>query len=198
MRRCPVRGSLGVYVLDALDPSEHESVARHLARCRGCRHEVERIASLPALLERVPLCQAEGLVSAPASRRPAQGRAMTGTVGVALLLVLAAGALLGAGVLRAGASVSAANPATEARMTADTAALPWGTRIVLRLSGVAPGERCRLVARAADGRVEEAARWQATYRGYASVEATTSIPATDLAELSVITVSGRRLVRAEM
>jgi hypothetical protein len=51
-----VREELGAYVLDALEPSERESVAQHLARCPACAAEYGRLAGLPALLS-----HAEGL-----------------------------------------------------------------------------------------------------------------------------------------
>ncbi|MGH2947578.1 MAG: zf-HC2 domain-containing protein, partial [Solirubrobacteraceae bacterium] len=62
---CPVRRSLGVYVLDALEPAERDVVDLHLARCGECRRELERIASLPELLARLPLVEAERLAPAP-------------------------------------------------------------------------------------------------------------------------------------
>jgi hypothetical protein len=73
--------------------------------------------------------------------------------------------------------------------------VPAGTRLVLRLAGVPAGERCRLVARAADGRSEVVARWRATYAGGATVAATTTIAPRDLSELSVIAEGGTRLLR---
>ncbi|MGH2948822.1 MAG: hypothetical protein ACRDPC_21635, partial [Solirubrobacteraceae bacterium] len=132
--------------------------------------------------------------------RPPRG-GMVAALCVALLLVLAIGVDLGRDVLRSGpapATVSAWNAETDVRMAAEVAALPWGSRIELRLDGVAPGERCRLIARGAGGRAEVAARWRATYAGTASVQATTSIPAGDLSELSVVAGDGRLLTRVSI
>jgi hypothetical protein len=47
------RTSLGVYVLDALDPEERAVVDAHLATCAGCRAELADIEDLPALLATV-------------------------------------------------------------------------------------------------------------------------------------------------
>jgi hypothetical protein len=47
------RGSLGVYVLGAIDPAERGLVDAHLATCRDCRDELAGLAGLPALLARV-------------------------------------------------------------------------------------------------------------------------------------------------
>jgi hypothetical protein len=66
------------------------------------------------------------------------------------------------------------------------------------MSGAAPGERCRLVARARDGRTEIAATWWTTYGGSAEVTGAAAIPAAELAALDVVTVQGRRLVHVRM
>jgi anti-sigma factor RsiW len=63
---CAVARSLGVYVLDALDAAERESVARHVERCPHCRRELEAMAPLPALLASVPI--AAGARATPAAR----------------------------------------------------------------------------------------------------------------------------------
>jgi Putative zinc-finger len=47
------RGSLGVYVLGAIDPAERGLVDAHLSSCRDCRDELAGLAGLPALLARV-------------------------------------------------------------------------------------------------------------------------------------------------
>jgi anti-sigma factor RsiW len=51
-----VRDELGAYVLGALEPSERDAVALHLANCRECAAEHARLAGLPELL-----AYAEGL-----------------------------------------------------------------------------------------------------------------------------------------
>jgi anti-sigma factor RsiW len=45
-----VRDELGAYVLGALEPSERDAVALHLARCPECAAEHARLAGLPQLL----------------------------------------------------------------------------------------------------------------------------------------------------
>jgi hypothetical protein len=49
-----IRQLLGVYVLGAIDPAERSQVDAHLAGCAECREELAGLASLPALLGRVP------------------------------------------------------------------------------------------------------------------------------------------------
>ena len=185
--RCSVRSSLGAFLLGALDPDEHDAVARHVATCPDCRREVERMAALPDLLARVG---APTLADPPSLRR----RGLDGALCLALLLALAAGALLGRDALRE--EVHAANRATHVRMTAEISRMPRGAGVELYLSGVPEREQCRLVVRSADGRSEVISRWRASYEGRATVEAATSIPPGELAELSVVTDDGRMLVRA--
>jgi hypothetical protein len=200
--RCSVRSSLGAYLLDALEPAERDAVARHLEGCAPCRRELERMAALPALLAIVPVREAQRLSPAPhPPTRPLDrvlaaaggSRPMNAAVWLALVVVLGVGALLGRSALDE--TVRAADRGTGVRMTAEIARLPWGAGVQMRLAGVAPGERCRLVV-AAGGRSEVAARWEAGYAGDAAVYATTSIPAADVDQLAVITDDGRVLLRA--
>jgi hypothetical protein len=198
--RCAVRRSLGVFVLGALEPAERADVARHVAHCAGCRRELERIAPLRALLADVSRAEVERLAAIPAAP-PAPPRRATAVLCVAMLLILAAGAQLGREALRdpaAPVTVTAWDPATDVRIEAAITGDEWGARMELELTGVAPGERCRLIVRAADGRTEVVSRWRATYAGAAAVRATTSIPAHDVAELWVVTDDGRRLTRASI
>ncbi len=56
-----IRPSLGVYVLGAIDPAERSRVDMHLSTCPECREELAGLASLPALLRRVPVAEAQEL-----------------------------------------------------------------------------------------------------------------------------------------
>jgi hypothetical protein len=58
------RTSLGVYVLDALDPEDRAVVDAHLATCAGCRAELAHIEDLPALLATVSAEEAVALGAA--------------------------------------------------------------------------------------------------------------------------------------
>ena len=89
---------------------------------------------------------------------------------------------------------AAADAGTGVRAAVDVAPRPSGTALTLRLRGVTPGERCRLVVLGRDGRSEVAATWQATYLGTADVTGSTAIPKADVAAIDVVTSAGRRLV----
>jgi hypothetical protein len=108
-----VREELGGYVLGALEPVERDAVAAHVAGCRECAAEHERLAALPPLLERAegleipapPAAVEERLLDRVASehrgRRPRRSRrrAAAGlTRGRAMAAGALAGALLGAAV----------------------------------------------------------------------------------------------------
>ena len=85
-------------------------------------------------------------------------------------------------------------------MTATIAVRPVrsGSRLIVRMRGAAPGERCRLVARSRDGHTDVAATWQATYRGGAAVTGSAAIAPADLASVDVVTAGGHRLVRVTL
>jgi anti-sigma-K factor RskA len=51
---CPTHGQLvGGYALGALEPEEMEEMRRHVAVCPHCGSEIDRLAALPALLDRI-------------------------------------------------------------------------------------------------------------------------------------------------
>ncbi len=86
-------------------------------------------------------------------------------------------------------------PAPRARAEVSMVARDGGTGLHLTLSGAPKHGWCSLVARAADGRSEIAATWPADGFGRVEVSGSTAIPAAQLSELSVVTDTGRRLVR---
>jgi Putative zinc-finger len=197
---CLMENYLGAYVLDALEPAETEDVRRHLAGCPGCSETVRSLEWIPGVLAAVPLQEIDALdrpvlldgLLAKARRQRRTRR-----------LALAAAAVVLA--VAGGVSVPLLTPdesapvvrASNAGVTAEVSltARGEGTALGLKLSGVAPGERCSLVARARDGRTETAATWVATYTGTADLSGTTAIPRAQLTALDVVTEDGRLLVR---
>ncbi len=55
---------LGAYLLGGLEPEEARTFEDHLAKCAECRHELEELESLPALLDAVPAADAVALAVA--------------------------------------------------------------------------------------------------------------------------------------
>jgi len=164
-----IRHELGAYVLDALEPSEREAVAAHLAECPVCAAEYERIAGLPAMLEHAegleipaaPVAVEERLLDQiarehGAARRPrrarrsflprwAHWRALTVT---ALAAGALGGAAVGAGVTAVVLDDDAPSRASYAlRLTGDARASAraelspgrGGTQVHLWVKGLPPG-----------------------------------------------------------
>jgi hypothetical protein len=211
------RLSLGVLVLGVIDPEDRAPLEAHLAGCPRCAAEMAELAVLPGLLHRVdPEVAAFGLPAVPAGFQDrvvsaarvarARRRRRLHTVGAA---VAAAAAVLAAALLIPGlvgnddASRPAAgkpivveqtDPDTAVHARVDLHAADGGTELTMILGGVRPGERCRLVARDADGNRETAATWVATYSGDASVTGTTSFPRDSITDLQVVRADGKLLV----
>jgi hypothetical protein len=208
--------SLGVLVLGAIDPAERPAVEEHLASCPRCTAILAELAPLPGLMHRLDPTQAASPPRVPAPRpelrerlieaaqaaqeQTRQARRRRLVVATAAAAVL--GALLAVGVPRmldrpSGSAVvaSATDPTTDVRAQLSLVAEDTGSQLSLRLTGVAPGERCRLVAVDAQGRHDVAATWVATYDGRASVTGHSGFRPDRIRRLDVVTLSGRMLVQ---
>jgi hypothetical protein len=214
---CPRTVALGAYVLGALEREERSELEAHLESCPVCREELDRLAPLPGLLSRLSVAEAEELAAPepdPAERpAPLEGalaavtrarrrsrvlQVAAAVAALALVVVLAVGdprSREGDGVAPAPLTASAFDARTGVEGVAELGRRPWGTRVRLRLSGVRPGERCRLVARGEGGRTEVAATWRADYLGTADVPGAVAIPPHRLASLHVVGSGDRLLVR---
>jgi hypothetical protein len=210
---CPHITSLGVYVLGAVDDAERELIDDHVGRCAECGRELERLMPLPrylACLAPDDVLRLDDALRAPAGlltrlraavsaehRRLVRQRAVAVA---AVMVTLSAGTVA---VLQSGdrppapapaSRAAAADPRSGVRAAVVVSPRAWGTALSVRMHGAAPGERCRLVVLARDGRSELAATWRATYRGTAEVTGSAAIPRADVAAVDVVTTAGRRLV----
>lgn len=71
---------LGAYLLGGLEPAETALFEEHLAQCAACRRELDELASLPALLDALPVPDAVALGGAAQSiADPAAGGAGSGS-----------------------------------------------------------------------------------------------------------------------
>jgi hypothetical protein len=214
---CPRTIALGAYVLGALEREERNELEAHLDSCPICRDELDRLAPLPGLLARLSVEEAAQLGAPepdPAERpAPLEGalaavtrvrrrsrivRAAAVAAALALAVLLAVGDPLtrdGDGGAPAPLTASAFDARTGVEGVAELSRRPWGTRVQLRLTGVRPGERCRLLARGEGGRAEVAATWRAGYLGTADVPGSVAIPRHRLASLEVVGAGERVLVR---
>jgi hypothetical protein len=211
------RLSLGAYVLGALDPIERAGVDAHLSRCPACRDELAGLAAMPGLLSRVRAedvlepapspspATADRLIGRLRAARRARRRRVGAAAGAVALAAIAAGAIVlgtqdtgGNGESDNVASVSANSASTGVTASLGLRPAPWGTAVRVRLKGVPPNTRCKLIAYSRGGRREVAGTWRATYDGTADVQAATAIPRGQLASFEVTTTGGHRLVRAAL
>lgn len=98
------------------------------------------------------------------------------------------------GIGGSGPATTATDPVTHVALQATLHHRDWGTAVDVRLHGVAPGERCRLLAVDRVGHSEVAASWQASYDGEADLTRATAIPRATLTTLRVVTEDDRQLV----
>jgi hypothetical protein len=212
-----VRTSLGAYALGALDPSEIAVVDAHLTQCPGCRDELAQLADVTGLLALVPPDAAAVLDGAApgtrellprrraatqGGRRTGQRRALAAAVGLAVLMAAALGiaSLTGDGGSRDPGILTthAANSATKVSARAVLHDHRWGTAMTLRLRGVRPHERCRLIVVARDRTRETAATWRANYEGEATAGGATSIQLREIALLQVIADRRGQLIEMQL
>ena len=208
------RLSLGAYVLGALDPVERAAVDAHLSECPSCREELADLAAMPGLLGRVRLedvlepaptpsrAAAGRLIERLRAARRARRRRVAAAVGAVALAAIVAGAVVigteGNGPGNGATPISASNARTGVSAAFGLRPAAWGTAVHVRLRGVPPNTRCKLIAVARDGRREVAGTWRATYEGTADVQGATAIPRARLIAFEVATASGRSLVRASI
>jgi hypothetical protein len=216
-----VRLELGAYLVGAIEPAQRALFSRHLRTCPACRAELSDMAGLPSLLRRVPADTVGRLLdqdlpdAAPGPplstllRRVTALRRRRRIVSIALCISGAAiiGAAAGAGVLvlhgTAGpaAAIAAAwavtvqgtSPVTGAWAGVRYTGQPWGTKLQVSITGVAPGTRCQLLVIGADGRKIAAGGWDLSARQPSAwYSASVPLPAASLRSFEIIT--GRKVL----
>ncbi|MGY2744845.1 zf-HC2 domain-containing protein [Pseudarthrobacter sp. O4] len=66
---------LGAYLLGGLEPADAAAFEQHLESCAVCGQELDELASLPALLDAVPVTEAVALTAVAVAAGPGQARA---------------------------------------------------------------------------------------------------------------------------
>lgn len=107
-----LRPAFGAFVRGGLEPEEFDEVEDHLASCAVCRDEVAGLIGLPALLD----VAAEDPPRAPADLRPRVLRRVRPRRR-GLLLVAAAGLLLGLTIGAVGMPLAQAPPSADLSLT---------------------------------------------------------------------------------
>jgi hypothetical protein len=210
---CPHTIDVAAYVLDALEPQEHQRMHEHLSECPECHADYEEFCTLPPLLSALTpadvddivspaelsqeLCEALIARAAGRRRRLTWSQPLRIAAGAAALVVgVATGAVAISRPQPApdSATVSATDPETHVHTSLTLISRSWGTKIRLHVSGVARDQRCVLLVSAVDGRLDTAATWVADYQGTADVTGVTTIRVGQIRQLDILTTSGRRLV----
>jgi anti-sigma-K factor RskA len=215
--------SLGVYLLGALDSAESAAVEAHLDECADCRKQLDELAGLPSVLERLELADLEPLhasddpsithlppsedlfsrVAAQAEeeatvvRRVRFGRFQKLSAAAAAV-VLAAGVGIGVAESGGGGSVAANVTLTGHKGPVDMRVVltgrSHGTTMHVTVAGVPADEHCRLIAIASDGTRRLAGQWDASYAGWADFNGSTSVPLDQISKLVLRGSNGQRLV----
>jgi anti-sigma factor ChrR (cupin superfamily) len=218
--------SLGVYLVGALEPAERVEVETHLATCAECRHELDQLAALPSLLDRLrlediePMHAAEFPAPEPAIRPTeelfdrvaarardedelAQVRRSRGTrfrllASAAAAVVVLGGVGIGVAELSGGGGSGRGVTVSShgVRMHVTLASEATGTALHVSVSGLPDDEHCTLIAVAKDGSRDVAGQWDATYSGLAQETGSTAIPMGNLAQLILLGTHGQTLVTA--
>ena len=218
-----IKESLGVYVLGALDTAETAEVTAHLHACGSCRVEYSRLAGLPNALALMPaeawepappsdllLGRLLSRLSAEqkADRRAQRRRLVIGSVAAAVTAAVIGG--VSVGLLRNPTDDSAANPGTaqtapswrlsgtsaDGSVWGSVTVIPvsWGSRMELRLDGVHPGQRCRLVVTDSSGKVWDGGSWRVSYTKDFSWTGGVALAEDDIAEVKVLANNGDTLL----
>jgi predicted anti-sigma-YlaC factor YlaD len=177
------RELLGVYVVGAIEPGERAAVDGHLSQCYECREELAGLASLPALLHRVPVAEAERtlLGSQPppdvaepppamldsllravgAKRRTRRVRAMFTAAAAVLVAVGGAAAVSEAMAPHHHARVVDVASASKGPLSATVryGQSSWGTHMSVQVTGFKNWTSCEFYVLTKDGRKVLAGGW---------------------------------------
>jgi hypothetical protein len=133
---------------------------------------------------------------ARAVRERHRQRVLVAAAAAALVAVAGTGAGIGIALhgsdTQTGREIAAQSGSVHARLWLQPAAKETG--LTLELSGVAPDQRCQLVAVDRAGHRSTAATWEATYSGVATIHASTATPVSELRSFVVETPAHQRLV----
>ncbi|MGW2180232.1 anti-sigma factor family protein [Streptomyces sp. NPDC001732] len=229
---------LGAYVLGALDEQEVRAVDEHLASCQMCSDEMGGLRDMESALGEVP---PEAFLDGPPDggdlllqrtlrqvRTERAGQRARRGLALAAVAVVAAGAVLGGGVLIGqntgdgrspeanppAPSVTATAPATppgsvkvvEARSTRTgsemrlkvTPAVDW-VRLNASVTGIPAGERCRIVVVAKDGKREIAGSWLVADKDKgANLDGSAAVPMADVEKVLVENDKGKEYVQVKV
>jgi len=208
------RIATGSLALGALDDDEAAEVRAHLAGCEPCRQEYDEFRRLPPLLGMVPAAEVAAGPQVPSEaggnrlleqvadeRRSKERRSFANRFAGALALAAAAAVIgfvvaedTGSEPAPADFTLAAIDNATGVWAEVALTEVGWGTKIELRLTGVAAGESCRLVAVSADGE-EIAGNWMVPPGDYTVIPGAVGSQPDEIEYFEVVSGDGEMLVR---
>ncbi|MFK0039777.1 anti-sigma factor family protein [Paenarthrobacter sp. NPDC090517] len=189
---------LGAYLLGGLEPDEARTFEDHLAKCAECRHELEELESLPALLDAVPAADAVALTVAGGShglsplepealsekvlvdlsvRRRKLRRRWAGLVGAVAAACLAVGFLAGPLLNqppKPDASYSVQSE-TGLQLTVGMVKKNWGTELAVEGRSMPLEGTLYLWVKGRDGAEERTCGWTATQSGRIKITGATPV-----------------------
>ena len=177
------RELLGIYVVGAIEPGERAEVDAHLKECSECREELAGLASLPALLHRVPTEEAERILlgSQPppdatepspemldsllkevgARRRKRRVRAMF--TAAAAVVIAVGGAAAVSEAIAPHHQVKILDTATASKgsmsVTVRYGGTTWGTNMAVQVTGFKKWTSCQFYVLTKDGKKMLAGGW---------------------------------------
>ncbi|MET1022199.1 MAG: zf-HC2 domain-containing protein [Arthrobacter sp.] len=200
---------LGAYLLGGLETDDVTVFEEHLGRCAACRRELDELASLPALLDAVPVSDAVALGTA-AGREPALSVPAPVAVPRRLLyelyqrrphptlrwnaaLAAVAAACLAAGVLAgplfnqppkpdASYSVQASD---GLQITVGMVKKTWGTELAVEGRSLPADGTFSLWVKDHDGGEDRACAWTATPSGRVRITGATPVQLTNIASVEM-------------
>ncbi|SDP46324.1 Putative zinc-finger [Arthrobacter sp. ok909] len=202
---------LGAYLLGGLEPAEAAAFEQHLAVCADCRQELDELASLPALLDAVPVPDAVALTAAAAAardralvrqepvpvprrlldelarRRRTVRRRWIAAVGGAAAACLALGILAGP-LLNQPAKPDASYSVTASsglEVTVGLAKKTWGTELAVDARSLPVDGTLSLWVKDRDGGEDRACAWTATPTGKVRITGATPVQLAKIASVEM-------------
>ena len=203
--------AVGLLLAGALAPQGRREVERHLRACDRCRDELVDIASLPALLRRlpdppaptvpapVPGVRARLITSAQTRATHARRRRRRAFAAAAVLPVLLAGALVVAGSTTPTApeldlvAMQRVNASADVDGALAAQQRSWGTAVTVRMRW-AKDASAVLVVVGKDGTEQEAGSWRAPAGTTVTCTGATSMAADQVARWEVRAGTGAPLL----
>lgn len=202
---------LGAYLLGGLEPADVEAFDRHLDSCAECRAELDELASIPALLDAVPVSDAVALgVAAPGGLVQGAPGAGVGPVPKGLLdelalrrrkvrlrwsaaVAAAAAACLAVGVLAGPLLSPPAKPDASysvqsgdgVQFTVGLVKKTWGTELAVDGRSLPVDGTFSLWVKDRDGGEDRACAWTATPSGRVRITGATPVQLASIASVEM-------------